>query len=114
MSTSAANLRASYLHGFKSTSIVEDSQCKLTKKRGRPILSTMDARGAILRERREQLGWKMEQAAAVAGVNVGTISRMEAGKVPNASFDTWIKVCEALGLSVADLANPPTRVLESA
>ena len=54
----------------------------------------------------------METAAANCGVNVGTISRMEAGKVPNASFDTWIKVCEGLGLDVSEVANPPL-VLET-
>jgi len=66
----------------------------------------MDARGLILRTRRSELGWNMQRAADESGVQVSTISRMEAGKMPNASFDTWIKVCEALGLDVNDLAKP--------
>jgi transcriptional regulator with XRE-family HTH domain len=66
----------------------------------------MDARGHILRKRRLELGLKMEQAAEQCGVDVGTISRMEAGKLPKASFDTWIKVCDALGLDLNDLAKP--------
>lgn len=48
----------------------------------------------------------MQRAADESGVDVGTISRMEAGKLPKASFDTWIKVCEALGLDIKDLAKP--------
>lgn len=109
MTSSASIAKASYFPVRKKSSPKPaqiDESCELTKNRGRPILSTMDARGIILRNRRNELGLKMEQAAELCGVRVSTISRMEAGKMPNASFDTWVKVSDALGLDLKDLAKP--------
>jgi transcriptional regulator with XRE-family HTH domain len=79
---------------------------ELTRNRGRPTITTMDARGIIIRERRKALDLTMLQTATRAGVTEATISRIEAGKMPNASLDTWVKVCDALDLDITDLVKP--------
>jgi transcriptional regulator with XRE-family HTH domain len=66
----------------------------------------MDARGLIIRNRRQELGWNMQRAADECGVDVGTISRLEAGKLPKASLDVWVQVCDGLGLDVNAVAKP--------
>lgn len=66
----------------------------------------MDARGMILRNRRLAWGWTLKDVAGASGVRVSTISRLEAGKMPNASLDTWFKVCEALGIDIKELVEP--------
>jgi len=80
-------------------------------------MTTMDARGIIIRERRKSLGLNMKQTAERADLTEATISRIEAGKMPNASLDTWIKVCDALDLDLSQLrvqSAPPPRQLATA
>jgi len=107
--TSVPIAQPSYLRPRKKATgkpVQIEESCELTKTRGRPILSTMDARGLIIRNRRQELGWNMQRAADECGVDVGTISRLEAGKLPKASLDVWVQVCDGLGLDVNAVAKP--------
>lgn len=47
----------------------------------------------------------MKQVAELSGITEGTISRLEAGKMPNAAFDVIRKVARALDMSLDELAN---------
>lgn len=47
----------------------------------------------------------MRQVADLSGVSEGTISRLEAGKMPNVAFDVIRKVARSLDVSLDDLAN---------
>ena len=49
-----------------------------------------------LKAARDKRRWTMETLAERAGVNKGTISRIEAGEVLNPSYDTVRKLEEAL------------------
>lgn len=62
--------------------------------------------GQKLRERREELGLTLEQAGKLCGVDGSTLSLLERGKMPNASFLILSKVAKGLGLSLDELAIP--------
>lgn len=66
-------------------------------------MATMDPRGKIIRDLRKALGWNMEKLAEMADTTASTISRLEAGKMPNASVLTIRKIARALGVTVDDL-----------
>jgi transcriptional regulator with XRE-family HTH domain len=59
--------------------------------------------GDILRHRREYLGMSMRQVSATAGVNVATMSVLEAGTNLSPLPDTLKDVARALGLPLRDL-----------
>lgn len=66
-------------------------------------MPSMDSRGRKIRARRQELGWTMLRAAQACGVDAATISRLEAGKMPNASFVVLGKIARGLGLSLDEL-----------
>lgn len=49
-----------------------------------------------IREAREKKDWSQLKLAAEAGVAIGTITRLEAGKVTSMSVATVMKICKAL------------------
>lgn len=66
--------------------------------------------GARLRGARVARGLTMEQVATQAGLTKGFISRLERGEV-SPSIASLVAVCDALGLLVGDLLDPPTTSL---
>ena len=66
-------------------------------------MSTMGERGQRLRARRVALGLTMAEVADAAGISEGAVSRLEAGKMPNASFNLVISVLRVLKMTVEDL-----------
>lgn len=69
-------------------------------------MPTVDPIGTRLRNRRNELGLTMEQVAERAGVDQGTVSRLEAGKMPRVAFGVICKVARrSLGMSLDELAD---------
>lgn len=63
--------------------------------------------GERIRERRKALGLTQEQLAEQAGMSVNFLARMEmAGRTP--SFDTLVRLSDALKVDVSDLLNRRT------
>lgn len=63
--------------------------------------------GERIRERRKALGLTQEQLAEQAGMSVNFLARMEmAGRTP--SFDTLVRLSDALKVEVSDLLNKGT------
>ncbi len=58
--------------------------------------------GQKIRYLRKQAGWNLEELAQKSGLALGTLSRMENGKA-GANIKTHMKLCEALGISIAEL-----------
>ncbi|MEQ4207649.1 helix-turn-helix transcriptional regulator [Actinopolymorpha sp. B9G3] len=72
----------------------------------RPPLGPIDrqrglALGTALRAARGQRS--MVEVAALAGVSVETVRKIERGRVPTPAFFTVVALAEAVGLSLADL-----------
>jgi transcriptional regulator with XRE-family HTH domain len=72
----------------------------------RPPLRPIDrqrglALGTALRTARGRRS--MVEVAALAGVSVETVRKIERGRVPTPAFFTVVALAEALGLSLADL-----------
>lgn len=60
--------------------------------------------GDVIRKLRlEAGGWKLEQLAAVAGMDKQVISRIELGKTKEPKTTTLRKIASAFGLSVREL-----------
>lgn len=75
----------------------------------------MSYRGERIRNRRDELGLNLRQAADHCGVDASTLSRLETDKMPRVSFDILSKVAKGLGLNLDDLAEdaPLPRKLEA-
>ena len=58
--------------------------------------------GQRIRHLRKQAGWNLEALAQKSGLALGTLSRLENGKA-GANIKTHLKLCEALGISLAEL-----------
>jgi transcriptional regulator with XRE-family HTH domain len=56
--------------------------------------------GLIIRKRRKNSGLRIDDAAALSGVSVDLLSRLENGK-SGVATDRLLKVLDALGLSLA-------------
>lgn len=55
--------------------------------------------GVRIRERRARLGWTVLKLATLAGIDGGFLSKLETGKA-SGSWETYIKIAGALGVSV--------------
>jgi len=67
-----------------------------------PVLSLQDL-GRIIREKRKAGGLRIDDAAALCGVSVDLLSRLENGK-SGVATDRVLKVLDALGLAMLVLA----------
>jgi transcriptional regulator with XRE-family HTH domain len=56
--------------------------------------------GQIIRDRRKRSGLRIDDAAALSGVSVDLLSRLENGK-SGVATDRLLKVLDALGLALA-------------
>lgn len=63
----------------------------------------VDAIGARLVEKRHELGWSLEIAAAKSGVSVSTIGRMEQGQLKNPSAISLAMLAQAYGADLNEL-----------
>jgi transcriptional regulator with XRE-family HTH domain len=59
--------------------------------------------GALIRNRREELGLSTRQLAEQAGMNFATVARIEQGQFAAPGPDKLARIAEALGLNTADL-----------
>jgi transcriptional regulator with XRE-family HTH domain len=59
--------------------------------------------GDVLREQRETIGLSAHEVARRAGVNVGTVTRIELGQIPNPRPDSLTAIGDVLGIAAADL-----------
>jgi transcriptional regulator with XRE-family HTH domain len=59
--------------------------------------------GALIRNRREELGLSTRQLAEQAGMNFATVARIEQGQFAAPGPDKLAGIAEALGLNAADL-----------
>ena len=64
-----------------------------------PIATTKNL-GVLLRERREFAGLDLQTAAARAGVGRRLLLELEAGKRPNVSFTTVLRLLALFGLEL--------------
>src|ERR1700728_3078506 len=62
-----------------------------------------EALGALLRQKREELGYSKNQLARAAGVRDSTVLRFEAGRFVAPRPDKLARFAQLLGLSLADL-----------
>ncbi|SIR64099.1 helix-turn-helix domain-containing protein [Williamsia sterculiae] len=58
--------------------------------------------GALMREARA--GRDPEVVARDAGISPETLRKLEVGRMPSPSFGTVVRLCDALGLPLADAA----------
>ena len=65
--------------------------------------------GRRLRELRAENGWTLKAVAALTGISVGTLSKLENGKT-QLNFTSVNKLASGLGLRVTDLTNPAQTV----
>jgi transcriptional regulator with XRE-family HTH domain len=61
---------------------------------------TLSQLGLIIRRRRKESGLRIDDAAALSGVSVDLLSRLENGK-SGVATDRLLKVLDALGLQLA-------------
>lgn len=72
------------------------------------LLQEIDERHWIAQQvffRREERGWSQRDVAALTGIAVGRVSRIEAG-LANPSLRTLVKLAHAFRCSISDLAAP--------
>lgn len=55
-----------------------------------------------IREARENMNMTQVELAVAADVSLGTVCRMELGKMEKTSVENFLKVCSALGCDPAD------------
>lgn len=67
------------------------------------INTGMDGIGAKLAEKRNALGWPLEKAAAVSGVSVSTINRLELGQIKAPTAASIAMLCKAYRCSMDEL-----------
>lgn len=65
--------------------------------------------GQRLRELRAENGWTLKAVAALTGISVGTLSKLENGKT-DLNFSSVNKLASGLGLRVTELTNPAQSV----
>ena len=58
---------------------------------------SMEQVGAVIRQRRKELGYTQVQIAQFAGVSQRLISEIERGK-PTVAFETVLKIANGLGI----------------
>ena len=63
----------------------------------------MNERGRLIFETRKRIGMTQQGLAECAGVNISTVSRVEAGKMPGVSFDVMARLAQVLRLPLQDL-----------
>ena len=63
-------------------------------------IGTMETLGALIRERRQAANLDIPSAAARAGVGRRLLLELEAGKRPNVSFSTVLRLLALYGLSI--------------
>lgn len=61
------------------------------------VIQDAETLGQVIRERRKQAGVRIDDAAALCGIAVSTLSAMENGSRP-AGIDKILSVLEKLGL----------------
>jgi transcriptional regulator with XRE-family HTH domain len=59
--------------------------------------------GALLRHLRGQRG--LDEVAHAAGISPETLRKIETGRLPSPAFGTVVRLADALGVSVATLAD---------
>ncbi len=64
------------------------------------VKSHRNTLGVYLYLRRKDLGLKLREVAALSGLNMNTLSRLETGAHTNPSYDTLLRVANALQLDV--------------
>lgn len=65
--------------------------------------------GQRLRQLRAENGWTLKAVAALTGISVGTLSKLENGKT-HLNFSSVNKLASGLGLRVTELTNPAQSV----
>src|SRR5262245_49143871 len=68
--------------------------------------------GSRLRRMRVQCGLSIRELAAKAGINKGTLVKLEKGQTP--TYRTLVRVCDAVGTSVVQLLKPEADLEEAA
>jgi transcriptional regulator with XRE-family HTH domain len=63
-------------------------------------ITTIEKLGALLRERREHAALDIQTAATRAGVGRRLLLELEAGKRPNVSFSTVLRLLALFGLKI--------------
>jgi DNA-binding XRE family transcriptional regulator len=67
----------------------------------------MKVDAGLVKRMREQKSWSQEHLAAVAGVSIRTVQRVESDGA--ASLETRMALASVLGVTAADLGPPPGR-----
>jgi y4mF family transcriptional regulator len=74
----------------------------------RSPIPSPDAFGALIRQRRLELGWTQTQLAVASGHSLNTISNIENG-VTSARLDVAVEIARALGAQLSLELLPTTR-----
>jgi transcriptional regulator with XRE-family HTH domain len=81
-----------------------------TKQPEGAVLNDATALGVLIRARRTALKMKLEDCAALCGIGINTLSRIENGN-PNCTLGATFAVLKGLGIQLADVSNNADRAL---
>jgi transcriptional regulator with XRE-family HTH domain len=65
--------------------------------------------GLLLRERRAHHGWTLTDVAAMTGISVSTLSKIENGLL-SPTYDKILQLSRGLNVEIADLLEPPEQI----
>lgn len=84
-----------------------------TKQPESAVLTDATALGVLIRARRTALKMKLEDCAALCGIGINTLSRIENGN-PNCTLGATFAVLKGLGIQLADMSNSSDTALNAA
>jgi transcriptional regulator with XRE-family HTH domain len=75
-----------------------------TKQPENAVLTDAATLGVLIRARRTALKMKLEDCAALCGIGINTLSRIENGN-PNCTLGATFAVLKGLGIQLTDISN---------
>lgn len=81
-----------------------------TKQPENAVLTDAATLGVLIRARRTALKMKLEDCAALCGIGINTLSRIENGNT-NCTLGATFAVLKGLGIQLADVSNNADRAL---
>jgi transcriptional regulator with XRE-family HTH domain len=83
-----------------------------TKQPESSLLTDVTTLGVLIRARRTALKMKLEDCAALCGIGINTLSRIENGN-PNCTLGATFAVLKGLGIQLADVSTNTDRALNA-
>ena len=83
-----------------------------TKQPESSVLTDATTLGVLIRARRTALKMKLEDCAALCGIGINTLSRIENGN-PNCTLGATFAVLKGLGIQLTDISNSSDTAINS-